>query len=195
MKLPKIIPREKVKELLSVPNIKAPTGLRNRVALELMYRAGLRVSEVCNLSPDDIDLEKGFLYVQQGKNKKDRVVPLDQETICWCKKWNEIRPSSKYFITTLKGGKISQRYIREMCYRYSKKSGVYINDNHVKKPVRPHVLRHCFATELLEEGFSIREVQEILGHKNINTTMIYTHVRPEKLAEKIRARNNGRVAI
>jgi integrase/recombinase XerD len=192
MKLPKVLSREDAEKMLSGPNIKCPTGMRNRVALQIMYRAGLRVSEVCNLSIDDVDLENGFIYVQQGKNRKDRYVPMDDETIEWCQKWLAIRPDSEYFFCTLNGGRLSDRYLREVCYRISKKKGVYINDNHRKKKVSPHVFRHTCATELLEDGLTIRDVQEVLGHSNLNTTMIYTSVRPEALALKIKQRGKNK---
>lgn len=156
--------------------------------MEMMYRAGLRVSEVCNLTTGDVDLNEGFVYIQQSKNKKDRYVPIEDETIMWCRLWQAARPESKYFFSTLSGGKLSDTYIRQVCYRKSKRSGVYITDNKEIKPVHPHVLRHCFATELLEEGFSIREVQELLGHASIDTTMVYTHIRPKNLASKIKQR-------
>lgn len=195
LKLPKVLSREDVERLFSAINTKCPTGLRNRVALQLMYQAGLRVSEVCNLSVDDIDITNGFVYIQQGKNKKDRYVPLTYESIEWCKKWAKIRPVSDYFFCTLNGGRLSDRYLREVCYRLSGKTGVFINDNHRKKKVNPHVLRHTCATELLEEGFNIREVQQVLGHENLNTTMIYTAVRPEALAAKMRSRRNGACVV
>jgi len=190
LKLPKVLSREEVAKMLSAPNVKCPTGLRNRAILQIMYGAGLRVSEVCNLSVSDVDLTTCLVYVQQGKNSKDRYVPLDDETIKWCKNWLAIKPDSEYFFCTLEGGKMSDRYIREVCYRISKKKGVYVNDNHCKKKVSPHVFRHTCATELLEEGFNIREVQQILGHDDLNTTMIYTAVRPEALVAKMR--NRGR---
>ncbi|MGD9552331.1 MAG: tyrosine-type recombinase/integrase [Candidatus Caldatribacteriota bacterium] len=195
LKLPKVLSREDVEKMLKVPNVKCPTGLRNRVALQVMYRAGLRVSEVVNLSIDDLDLKKGYIYVQQGKNSKDRYVPIDEETATWLKRWLEIKPESEYLFCTLSGGKLSDRYLREVCYRISEKAGVYVNDNHKKKKVNPHVLRHTYATELLEEGFNIREVQQVLGHENLNTTMIYTAVRPESLAMKIKRRGQDMCGI
>lgn len=195
LKLPKVLSREDVEKMLKVPNVKCPTGLRNRVALQVMYRAGLRVSEVVNLSIDDLDLKKGYIYVQQGKNSKDRYVPIDEETVAWLKRWLEIKPESEYLFCTLNGGKLSDRYLREVCYRISEKAGIYVNDNHKKKKVNPHVLRHTYATELLEEGFNIREVQQVLGHENLNTTMIYTAVRPESLAMKIKRRGQDMCGI
>lgn len=192
LKLPKVLSRTEVDKMLNVPNVKCPTGLRNRAALQLMYQVGLRVSEVTNLSFEDLDFKKGYVYIQQGKNSKDRYVPINDETIDWCNRWLDIRPESDYFFCTLRGGKLSDRYLREVCYRISEKAGVYINDNHRKKRVSPHVLRHTCATELLEEGFNIREVQQVLGHENLNTTMIYTAVRPESLALKMKQRGLAR---
>ena len=84
--LPKIITREQAKKILSYPNTKCPTGLRNRVALQLLYRAGLRVSEACCLAEEDVNVRGGYVYVQQGKGRRDRVIPIDPETIEWCKK-------------------------------------------------------------------------------------------------------------
>ncbi len=188
IKLPKVLSRADVEKLLSAPNIKCPTGLRNRVALQFMYRAGLRVSEICNLSVGDVDLVNGLVYVQQGKNGKDRYIPLDTESMEWCKRWLAIKPPSEYLFCTLEGGQMSVRYLREVCYRISEKTGVYVNDNHSKKKVNPHIFRHTCATELLEDGLNIREVQQVLGHGDLNTTMIYTAVRPEALAIKMRQR-------
>lgn len=196
-KLPKVLPREDVAKILSIPNIKTTTGLRNRVILQVMYRAGLRVQEVCNLTVDDVDLEKGFIYVQAGKGEKDRYIPMDLETMNWCRRWAQARGEYEkkknrslgdYFFPSLKGTQLDQRYIREMCYRLSKQAGVYIRDGKKKKPVHPHVFRHCCMTELLEDGFTINEVKEIAGHSSILTTSIYLSVRPEQLAAKMRQR-------
>lgn len=184
-KLPKVISRSEAQRLLSLPDVKCPTGLRNRVALQLMYRAGLRVGEVCNLGPDDIDLERGYIYVQLGKGKRDRVVPTDPDTLAWCRRWMECRPPSRYFICTLKGGRLSDRYLRQVLERLSRKAAIYLNSSHSQRPVHPHTLRHCFATERLEDGFSIVEVQELLGHSSIQTTQVYTAVRPEALRSKM----------
>lgn len=186
-KLPKILSREAASRLLSRLKTDNPIGLRNRVALQLCYRAGLRISEVCNLALADVDLREGYVYVQQGKGKKDRVVPLDPETIELCRKWLSVRPSTAddYFITTMAGGKVSDRYLREVCYRLSRITGIYITDNHRKKPVHPHILRHSFATERLEDGFTLPEVQALLGHSDISTTSVYLHVRPAALKAKM----------
>lgn len=188
-RLPKIISREDARALLRVPNPRYPTGLRNLVALHLMYQSGLRESEVCNLAPEDVDLDRGFVFVQLGKGAKDRVVPLHQETIDLCQKWLKRRPESEWFLPTLKGGRMSERQVRAMVARMSKRAGVYLRDGREKKLVHPHTLRHCFATELLEDGVLLHEVQHFLGHESIRSTEVYLHVRPsEALAAKLRNR-------
>ncbi len=187
-KLPKVLSREEISRLMAVPNPRYPTGLRNRVMLQLFYRAGLRRAEVINLMPADIDWENNFLYIQNSKGGKDRVVPFDDETKSWLEKWKERRPESDCFFCTLPGKRLSPRYVLEMVYRCSEKSKVYVQNGRAKKKVHPHILRHTYATELLEEGFGIHEVQQLLGHSNITTTAVYAHVRPLRLAEKIRAR-------
>lgn len=193
-KLPKVLTSHQVQKLFDSFNVKCPTGLRNRVLCEVLYRCGLRISEACDLQVADVDLQEGFIYVQEGKGKKDRYVPLDEETTTWLKQWESIKPKSDYFFCNIrreyKGDRLSPVNVRQVLDRKSKQAGVYIQDGREKVAVTPHKLRHTFATELIEEGFNIREVQELLGHASIQTTSIYTHVRPEKLATKIRQRGN-----
>jgi integrase/recombinase XerD len=190
LKLPKIIDQKSVKKMLLQINTGCPTGTRNYAIVIMMYRAGLRVQEVCNLGLSDVNFETGLIYVQQGKGKKDRYVPMDSDIINSCKLWLSIRPDSNYFFCTLKGGQMDQRYIREVCYRISEKAGVFIQDGTEMKPVSPHKLRHTCATELLKEGFNIREVQEELGHSSVSTTMVYTHVVMDELQDKIMKRKS-----
>lgn len=190
-KLPKILSREDVKKILAVPNTKTITGLRNRVILQILYRAGLRVEEVCNLAPADVDLSGGFILVQQGKGHKDGTIPIDAETIQWLKKWMEKRIPGPYLFVSHRGKKLDQSYIRKVCYQCSEKSGVYIQDGKNRVPIHPHVLRHCYATELLEEGYTLAEVQRLLRHSNISVTSIYLSVRPVDLAAKIRGRETA----
>jgi len=187
-KLPKVLSREEISRLMAVPNPRYPTGLRNRVILQVFYRAGLRRQEVIDLVPADIDYTNNLLYIQDSKGGKDRVVPFDDETKDWLLKWKERRPESDYFFCTLPGKRLSPRYVLEMVYRCSEKSKVYVQNGRAKKKVHPHILRHTYATELLEEGFGIHEVQQLLGHSDITTTAIYAHVRPVQLAKKIRER-------
>ena len=194
-RLPKILSKEDVQKLLDSFNCRYPTQLRNRAIVQVFYRCGLRNSELCNLALDDVKIdgpEDGFIYVQLGKNSKDRFVPLDAETIAWLQKWEAIRPESDWYFCTLKGGQISPHYIRDVFERKSKKMGIYIQDGRKKKHPHPHIMRHTCATEMLEDGLTIREVQEILGHKHIQTTGRYLSVRPQALAEKIKQRGRMR---
>ena len=189
LKLPKIIDQKSVKKMLAQINTKCPTGCRNYAILIMMYRAGLRVSEVCNLRLADVNFDTGLIYVQQGKGGKDRYIPMDNDIMTSLQAWLKIRPESEYLFCTLQGGQLDTRYVREVCYRLSSKAGVYIQDGTKKKPVSPHKLRHTMATELLKsKDFNIREIQTLLGHSSINTTMIYTHVVLDELQEKIRKR-------
>jgi integrase/recombinase XerD len=192
LKLPKIIDQRSVTKMLNQINTDCKTGIRNYAIIIIMYRAGLRVSEVCKLTPSDMNFETGLIYVQQSKGKKDkkkdRYVPMDNDIIKACQEWLKVRRERDYFFCTLAGGIIDQRYIREVCYRTSKKAGVFIQDGDKKKPVSPHKLRHTMATELLREGFDIRQVQEELGHSSVATTMVYTHVVMDELQEKIMKR-------
>jgi site-specific recombinase XerD len=180
-KLPKTLTKEEALKLLSQPNKKAPTGLRNRCIMQLMYRAGLRESEVINLVSRDIEWKEGILRVWKGKGAKDRTLYLDEHTLDLLQIWDERRPKGRYFFCTLKGGKLSDRYLRQMVERYGYKA-------RIEKHVSPHMLRHTFATELLREGYNIREVQKLLGHSDVSTTMIYTHVYDSDLAHKMRTR-------
>lgn len=186
-KLPRFLHPEEVAQLLKPLNVKCITGLRNRTIFESMYRAGLRVSEVCNLTPSHVDLIRGTILIQDGKNNTDRIVPITNELMKWLKKWDAVRPESPYFFSTLKGGKLDPRQLNATLERLSQKSGVYIQDGVNRKPVSCHVLRHSYATELLKRGINIRELQDLLGHRNIQTTEIYTHVVMTELDKKIKS--------
>lgn len=148
-----------------------------------MYRAGLRVSEVVNLRPGDIRWRDGILEIQRGKGRKDRNVPVDQETLGWLQAWDAKRPKSRHFFSTLKSRALSARYLQQMVKRLAHRAGLARADR-----ITPHVLRHSYATELLNGGFTIREVQQLLGHASVATTQVYLHVRPDDLAAKIRKR-------
>jgi site-specific recombinase XerD len=180
-KLPTVLNTLEVQELLKQPNRKCPTGLRNYLVMLLMYRAGLRVSEVINLETKNINWQVGDLKVVDGKGSKDRVVPLETYVLDSLRKWKAERPKGNKFFTTLKGEELNDRYIRTFVKRYAGKANI-------QKDVHPHTLRHTFATELLDQGFNISEVQDLLGHSDLSTTMIYTHVNPVTLREKIRLR-------
>lgn len=193
LKLPKIISQRDVTKMLLKINRGCDTGIRNYAILVMLYRAGLRVSEICKLTLLDCNFETELLYIQQSKGKegkkKDRYVPMDNDIIKTAQAWLKIRPESDYFFCTLEGGQLDARYVREVCYRLSTKAEVYIQDGAEKKKVSPHKFRHSFLTECLKGGdFNIREVQELAGHSNVNTTMIYTHVVLDELQAKIKKR-------
>ena len=182
---PKYLNPEEADRLLAVPNVRSRTGLRNKVALALMYEAGLRVSEVCDLPPGAIDWFSGQITVR-GKGGVDRTVPVANGTVDILKLWDKERPKrAPTFLCTMKGGPTSPRYLRQVVDRAAKKAGL-------EKHVSPHMLRHSYATRLLDEGYTIREVQQLLGHANVNTTEVYTHVNPVALRAKIQgAEDNG----
>lgn len=187
-KLPKVLSREQVQKILDQINPELKTGLQKRVIIEVLWRAGLRVGEVCDITVDDVNLEECYLFVQEGKGGVDRMVPIDADTIFWLKKWQAIRAESEYFFCTFKGTRMSEVYVRQMIGRISKKAGVYLRNGRERKRPHPHTFRHTCFTECLEEGLNIREIQQLAGHKNLSTTSVYLSVRPEALKEKIQAR-------
>lgn len=191
-KLPKIIEREDAIKLLKAINWKTKTGLRNRVAVQLMYRCGLRVQEVCELTPADIDWKRNQLFISEskdttGKGGKDRWVYADPETMEWIRRWLDVRPESDYLLCTVtkgkEGRKLNQRQLRQFIYGLSKRCGVFIRNGKGMKPISPHVLRHTYATDRLEEGVNIAIIARQLGHENIATTSVYLHARDRERAE------------
>lgn len=185
-KLPVILTRDESRRLLAQPNRRYPTGLRNYTMMAVMYRAGLRVSELLALEPTHIDNRRHQVRVVDGKGGKDRTVPVEPWLIDTIQAWRKVRQGlpggSQALFVTLKGEPLSDRYIRAMVKREATAAGI------TGKDVHPHTLRHAFASELLEDGFTIREVQELLGHSDVSTTMIYTHVNPIHMTEKMRRR-------
>lgn len=178
--LPKRLTREEAALLLARPNRRAPTGIRNRALLRCFYRAGLRCSEALDLKLRDVQLAKNTIRVNAGKGDKDRVVYIDQATTEILDRWRLIRPSgSEWFFCTLKGGRLDDGYVRTMVARYGKKAGI------TEIRCHPHLLRHTFATELLEDGYSIIEVQQLLGHEDLETTSVYLHVSNESLRRRL----------
>ena len=184
-KLPVVLTDAEVDTLLARISPKSDTGLRNRAMLQAMLGAGLRVSEVIALMPADIDLDRGMIRVNRGKGAKDRVVPVDGETLGWLRAWAERRKRlgltarSPFFCSKRNRGKpLTARYVQWLVARLAEAAGI-------EKKVTPHVLRHTYATRMLRRGLDLREVQELLGHANVATTQIYTHVDPEALRRKI----------
>lgn len=191
-KLPKTITESQALAILNGINRKTISGCRHYAIIMTMYRDGLRVSEICNLTPADVNFETDMLFVQSGKGDKDRYVPMDPEAKEALQAWAEIRPESQYFFCAYSKGKsgkkLSTRQVREMCYRTSDNAHVYIQDGTEQKKVSPHKFRHSAFTSMLDEGFNLREIQEIAGHSTIATTQIYTHISMKGLANKFKQR-------
>lgn len=185
-RLPKVLTDEQTRRILAVPSRRYPTGRRNRALLAMMYLpACLRVSEVCDLKLRDVNLRDGTARIWRGKGGRDRTVYLDAATLAALREWLEVRPQGgETLFCTLQGGRVSPRYVQQLVDRLAQKA-------RIGQHVTPHVLRHSGASELLRRGFSLADVQRILGHSNIATTNIYLHVFDTDLAAKVRALING----
>ncbi|MBS1132713.1 MAG: tyrosine recombinase XerD subunit [Proteobacteria bacterium] len=180
-RLPKVMSEKQVEALLDAPDLDTPLGLRDRAMLETIYATGLRVSELVNLRLHEVSLADGVLRAL-GKGSKERLVPLGQLAIEWIKRYlNEARPdilngqhSDDLFITA-RGGAMTRQAFWQLIKRYALIAGI------APEKLSPHVLRHAFATHLLNHGADLRVVQLLLGHADISTTQIYTHVARERL--------------
>jgi integrase/recombinase XerD len=171
--------------LLRQPNPRYPTGERNRLLIALMLSTGLRLSEATALRWKDLDLNTGKLMVRQGKGAKDRTLWVGEEGLTLLRKWRErqareIEGAPEHVFTTLDGKPVSSRYVQAMVKRYASKAGI-------EKAIHPHSLRHSFATDFLRETHNIRLVQKALGHANLATTQIYTHIVDEELEEALKS--------
>jgi len=165
-KLPTILEPEEAQYLLKKPNKRYPTGLRNKAMMALMLHCGLRISEVINLRPGNINLTKGKLRIQSGKGNKDRDLAIPEYLIDLLNSWRKKRPPGIFFFSTLKGKKLSSRYLQQMVKRYAKKAGL-------TKSISPHTLRHTYATQYYKQTKDIETLRRILGHSDISTTTIY----------------------
>ena len=178
-RLPEILTGEEQTRLLEQPNPECKTGLRNLCMIRIMLNIGLRASEVIFLKVKHIDWMSGKVYVRQGKGNKDRVLWLGEEDLELLRQWREVKPESEYLFTTLKGDTLNDRYLRAMVKRLGEQAGI-------SKDVHPHMLRHTFATDLYRETKDIRLVQKALGHSDLSTTMIYTHIVDEELEQALK---------
>ena len=171
--LPKALTREEVRKLLSVI---PPTRRRDRLIFLLLYGAGLRVSELCNLKKSDVDFERSLIIVRGGKGAKDRVVPIPGFLLEEIRSYLETRDDDSEYLIVEEGrrekDRISPKTVWYLLRKYGEKAGI---------KVTPHMLRHSFATHMLENGVDIRAIQELLGHSNLSTTQIYTKVTVEHL--------------
>ncbi len=181
-KLPEVLSLEEVESVMSVPDTHNPVGLRNRAMLELLYGSGLRVSELISLEMNHVDLDNGMLRLW-GKGFKERVVPFGDEAAEVLREYlsrgREVLlrvVRSRLLFPNSSGRPLSRQNIWTMVAKCSSKAGL-------NKRITPHTLRHTFATHLLENGADLRLVQEFLGHSDISTTQIYTHVSRKYLRE------------
>lgn len=178
--LPKSLSEEDVEALLNAPDVQDHIGLRDRAMLELLYASGLRVTELVSLKVTEVSLSEGVVRVT-GKGSKTRLVPMGEEATDWITRYlNEGRPhilerrlSDSLFVTN-RGDAMTRQAFWYLIKRYALQAGIH-------KPMSPHVLRHAFATHLLNHGADLRVVQMLLGHADISTTQIYTHVARERL--------------
>ncbi|MCK5305622.1 MAG: site-specific tyrosine recombinase XerD [Candidatus Omnitrophica bacterium] len=180
-KLPEVLNLEEVERILKRPNLKNWLGIRDKAVLELVYATGMRASEITGLTRGNLNLEIGFIKCK-GKGSKERIIPFGKEAARAIERYlKKVRPSllkkasasDSLFLTRL-----GKRMSRQTFWKMIKK---YLKQTKIKKDVSPHTLRHSFATHLLERGADLRIVQEMLGHSNISTTQIYTHINKERL--------------
>ena len=172
-KIPEFLTKEEQNVLINVFNIRYVTSHRNKTIVQLDLKTGLRLSEIIDLKWNHINLLTGQLKVVEGKGKKDRILYISEATIDILIKWKERQFQElgkvDYVFTNRDGKQLVDRDVREMIVNYSKKAGII-------KDISPHTLRHSFATDLLRETKNIRLVQKALGHADLSTTMIYTHI-------------------
>nr|PZN77197.1 MAG: site-specific tyrosine recombinase XerD [Pseudomonadota bacterium] len=180
--LPKSLTEEEVEALLAAPEVDDPLGNRDRTMLEVLYATGLRVSELVNLRSSQVNLNQGVIRIV-GKGNRERLIPLGEEAVRWLTEFfrgprNEIllERQTDYLFPTRRGDRMTRQAFWHIIKRYARKAGV-------QKELSPHTLRHAFATHLLNHGADLRVVQMLLGHSDLSTTQIYTHVARERMKE------------
>jgi integrase/recombinase XerD len=180
--LPKTLTEEEVDSLLHAPNTDEPLGHRDRAMLELLYATGLRVSELINLQMSQVNFNQGVLRIV-GKGDRERLIPLGDESQRWLRDFSDtsrmeilLERQTDYLFPTRRGDRMTRQAFWHIIKRYAQKAGI-------EKKMSPHSLRHAFATHLLNRGADLRVVQLLLGHSDLSTTQIYTHVARERLKE------------
>jgi len=180
--LPKSLTEAEVDALLEAPTVGDPLGHRDRTMLEVLYATGLRVSELVSLKHNQVNLNQGVMRVV-GKGNRERMIPLGDEAVGWLQQFMQgprveilLERQTDYLFPTRRGDRMTRQAFWHIIKRYSKKAGV-------DKELSPHTLRHAFATHLLNHGADLRVVQMLLGHSDLSTTQIYTHVANERLKD------------
>ena len=180
--LPKTLTEEEVDALLNAPNTDEPLGHRDRTMLELLYATGLRVSELINLKQSQINFNHGVLRIV-GKGDRERLIPLGEESQRWLRDFIDgprmeilLERQTDYLFPTRRGDRMTRQAFWHIIKRYAEKAGI-------RRKLSPHSLRHAFATHLLNRGADLRVVQLLLGHSDLSTTQIYTHVARERLKD------------
>jgi integrase/recombinase XerD len=178
--LPKSLSEAEVEALLAAPDVATPQGVRDRAMLETLYASGLRVSELVGLKTIQVGLDMGVVRIL-GKGSKERLAPLGEEAVAWIERYQReartellrARKSDALFVTA-RGGAMTRQAFWALVKRHARRAGI-------RQPISPHTLRHAFATHLINHGADLRVVQMLLGHADISTTQIYTHVARERL--------------
>jgi len=178
----KSLTEAEVDSLLEAPTVSDPLGHRDRTMLEVLYATGLRVSELVSLKHNQVNLNQGVMRVV-GKGNRERLIPLGEEAVKWLQQFMQgprveilLERQTDYLFPTRRGDRMTRQAFWHIIKRYSKKAGV-------EKELSPHTLRHAFATHLLNHGADLRVVQMLLGHSDLSTTQIYTHVARERLKD------------
>jgi len=183
---PEVLTPEEARRLLNAPSSRAPTGIRNRALLAVLYRAGLRAAEALALERRDLDPDNGLVIVRHGKGDKHRTVAMDPTAFATVQRWLDTRAKlgirSRPVFCTLEGRPLHPSYVRALLPRLGRRAGI-------DKRVHPHGLRHTLAAEMAREGIPINLIQAQLGHKSLRTTDTYLrHISPVELAQAMQAR-------